>query len=142
MRIMAVDYGSVRTGVAVSDISASIVGETFVIGEKNAAPLAKALVEEAEGRGVSVIVVGHPRNMDGTFGPMAQKCELLADALRPLATAAEIVLWDERLTTTEANRILSGLGQKQKDTRKKTVDAVAASLILEGYMRFRANSGG
>jgi putative Holliday junction resolvase len=137
MRIMAVDYGSVRTGVAVSDISASIVGETFVLTEDEPTALAGALAAEAEKRGIGEIVVGHPRNMDGSFGPMAEKCEQFADSLRPL-TNAEVVLWDERLTTCEAQRILKGAGRRQKDTRKKTVDAVAASLILENYLRFKA----
>ena len=81
---------------------------------------------------VGRIVVGYPKNMDGSAGPRAELCEEFAKQLGQ-TTGIETVLWDERLTTVDAHRILSEVGKRGKD-RKRTVDAVAASLILEGYL--------
>ena len=133
MRIMAIDYGDVRTGVAVSDESASLAGEAWVIREKNQAAAAQAIAAEAVARGVGILVVGYPRNMNGTVGPRAQKSEQLAEHLRGLCDI-DVVLWDERMTTMSAHRILSDTGRRGKK-RKNTIDAVAASLILEGYLQ-------
>lgn len=134
MRVLAVDYGDTRTGIAVSDDSASIVGEAWVIRDKNQSSLAQTIAAEAVARGVGAIAVGYPRNMDGTVGPRAEKSELLAEALRALCDV-EIELWDERMTTMSAHRILSDAGLHGKK-RKETVDAVAASLILESYLSY------
>ena len=137
MRVMAIDYGDVRTGVAVSDMSASIAGEAWVIEERSAARLCEKIVSEANSRGVVTIVVGYPKNMDGTLGPRAEKAEALANRLRELALAQElaleVVLWDERRTSVEAHSILSEHNRRGKK-RKERVDAVAATLILEGYL--------
>ena len=133
MRVMAVDYGDARTGVAVSDATASIAGETWVIHEKKQSQAAKAIISEASSRGVGVIVVGYPKNMNGTIGPRAEKSEQLADYLRGQCDI-EVVLWDERMTTISASRILSDAGRRGKK-RKNTIDAVAASIILESYLR-------
>ena len=132
MRIMAIDYGDARTGVAVSDALGMIAGETFVITEWNAEALAKSIAEEAKKRGVGTIVLGLPKNMDGSEGPRAEK----ARALRKLLSengAPNVVMWDERRTTIDAHRILRDNGKKEKK-HKSTVDAVAAALILEGYL--------
>ena len=143
MRIMAVDYGDARTGVAVSDELATIAGEAWVISEKNQKAVVSAVAVEAAGRGVGVIAVGYPKNMNGTAGPRAAICERFAELLREglsgLGCEAEVVLWDERLTTTSAHRILTDTGSHGKK-RKKTVDAVAASLILEGYLSYLSNN--
>ena len=80
-------------------------------------------------------MLGHPRNMDGTLGPRAEKAEALAELLRE-ATGLPVVLWDERRTTIDAHQILFNAGKNAKK-RKKTVDAVAASLILEGYLTYK-----
>ena len=134
MKIMAIDYGDVRTGVAVSDESLTLTGDAWVISSKNSHEIVLQVIEEAKQRGVSQIVVGFPRNMDGTVGTRAKKCEGFAESLRSAEKhEINIILWDERLTTISANRILSEVGRFGKK-RKKKVDAVAASLILESYL--------
>ena len=132
VRIMAVDYGDERTGIAVSDPTGLIAGETFVIREWDAERLADRIAEEAQARGAGLLVLGHPLNMDGTRGPRAEKSEALRDLLSE-RTELEIVLWDERRTTVDAARILHENGRKAKK-QKAVIDAVAASLILEGYL--------
>jgi len=171
---MAIDYGDARTGVAVSDNSATLTGDAWVLSDSNMQAVACGIAAEAVSRGVSIIVVGYPRNMNGTVGPRAEKSERLAELLRSLCTqdaqgangvpgvhdahgvqdtqaelstpgdldvkslqpGVEVVLWDERLTTMSAHRILDDAGKHGKK-RKKTIDAVAASLILESYLAHR-----
>ncbi|MDR2591156.1 MAG: Holliday junction resolvase RuvX [Oscillospiraceae bacterium] len=132
-RIMAIDYGDARTGVAVSDITQTITGDTWVIKSKNKQETARLITDEAIKRGVSCIVVGYPKNMDGSIGSRAKKSEQLVTALQSLCEI-EIKLWDERLTTISAHKVLDTAGKYGKK-RKEAVDAVAASLILEGYLR-------
>lgn len=134
-KIMGIDYGDARTGVAISDLLCSIVGSTAVIPSRNTEKSIADIVRLAKENMVGEIVVGLPRNMDGTEGPRAQLCREFADKLAQ-ATGLKVTMWDERRTTVEAHNILSQHnyhGQK----RKNTVDAVAASLILEGYLNFR-----
>ena len=131
---MAVDYGDVRTGLAVSDESATLAGEAWTVLERDRDAVAGAIAAAAAARGVKTIVVGHPRNMDGSVGPRAQKSESLAEFLRGLCDI-EVVLWDERMTTVSAHRVLSDAGKFGKK-RKNAVDAVAASLILENYLQY------
>ena len=134
-RIMGIDYGDARTGVAISDLLCSIVGSTAVVPSRNREKAIADIVRMVKENGVGEIVVGLPRNMDGSEGPRAQLCREFADVLAE-ATGLPIHMWDERRTTVEAHNILSQHnyhGQK----RKNTVDAVAASLILEGYLAFR-----
>ena len=132
MRVMAIDYGDVRTGLAVSDPTGTLAGDAFVIRETSAKKLAAAIAQEASARGVSCLVVGHPRNMNGTLGPRAEKSAALAAQLREI-TGLPVSLWDERRTTTEAHGILHTSGRHGKKN-KALVDAVAATLILEGYL--------
>ncbi|SHI06359.1 putative holliday junction resolvase [Sporobacter termitidis DSM 10068] len=132
MRIMAVDYGDARTGIAVSDETGFLAGETFVITEWSPDRAASKIAEAAQARRVGLIVLGYPKNMDGSLGPRAEKSENLAAVLRG-TYGLEVVLWDERRTTVDAHRILSEAGVRGKK-RKGTVDAVAATLILEGYL--------
>lgn len=132
MRVMAIDYGDARTGIAVSDALGMIAGETFVIAEWDAAALSKTITAEAKARDVGTLVLGLPKNMDGTEGPRAEKARALAELLKADG-APEVVLWDERRTTIDAHRILRENGKKEKKHRA-TVDAVAAALILEGYL--------
>jgi len=139
MRIMAVDYGDVRTGIAVSDASGTLAGEAWVLSGKSAQETARAISAEAASREVGVIVVGYPKNMNGTIGPRAEKSELLAQIIGNLC-GIEVVLWDERMTTISAHRILTETGKHGKK-REKTVDAVAATLILESYLAFRQGKG-
>ncbi|MDR3209355.1 MAG: Holliday junction resolvase RuvX [Oscillospiraceae bacterium] len=136
MRILAVDYGDTRTGIAVSDLTRTLVGEAWTVTEKNAKRLASLIARTAAERGASILVVGYPRNMDGTVGPRAQKAEALGELLRQLCAdsgAYDVVFWDERRTTVDAHRILSEAG-RHGEKRRAAVDAVAASLILEGYL--------
>ncbi len=134
MRILAIDYGDARTGIAISDAMGLIVGQTTVIHsrrpEKTAAEIAR-LVQES---GAERLVMGFPRNMDGSEGPRADLYREFA-ALVEQTTGLSVVLWDERRTTVEAHNILSDCNYHGKK-RKNTVDAVAASLILEGYLSF------
>ena len=135
-RIMAIDYGDARTGVAVSDLLCSIVGTTTVVPSRNTDKAVADIVRMAAEQEVGTIVVGLPRNMDGSEGPRAELCRGFAERLGT-ETGLEIVMWDERRTTVEAHNILSEHNYHGKK-RKNTVDAVAASLILEGYLNFRS----
>ena len=139
MRILAVDYGDARTGFALSDATGTLTGEAWVLTEWNAQRVAAAVAEAAEKKAAARIVLGYPRNMDGSAGPRAQKSAALAEEIRGL-TDVPVVLWDERLTTVDAHRILTETGRHGKK-RKNTVDAVAASLILESYLRYLAAGG-
>ena len=135
MKIMGIDYGDARTGVAISDLLCSIVGTTYVVPSRNTEKAIADIVRLAKENQVGEIVVGLPKNMDGTEGARAELCREFAEKLRQ-ATGLQVSMWDERRTTVEAHNILSQHnyhGQK----RKNTVDAVAASLILEGYLAFR-----
>ena len=131
-KIMGVDYGDARTGIAISDLLCSIVGSTCVVPSRNTEKAIADIVKLAKDNLVGEIVVGLPRNMDGTEGWRADICREFAQKLGE-ATGLPNVMWDERRTTVEAHNILSQHnyhGQK----RKNTVDAVAAGLILEGYL--------
>lgn len=134
-RIMGIDYGDARTGVAISDLLCTIVGTTAVVRSRNREKAIADLVRMVQEHEVGEIVVGLPRNMDGTEGVRAELCREFAKELEA-AAGVPVTMWDERRTTVEAHNILSQHnyhGQKRKDT----VDAVAASLILEGYLAFR-----
>ena len=135
MKIMGIDYGDARTGIAISDLLCSIVGTTTVIHSRNKEKTLleiKRLVDENQ---VGEIVMGLPKNMNGTEGPRAELCREFA-AMVEEATGLKVTLWDERRTTVEAHNILSEHNYHGKK-RKNTVDAVAAALILEGYLGFR-----
>ena len=133
-RIMAVDFGDARTGIAVSDLLCSIVGTTTVIHSRNKEKTAEEIRKLAAEKEVGEIVVGLPKNMDGTEGARAELCREFAQLLRDI-TGLPVSHWDERRTTVEAHNILNEHNYHGKK-RKNTVDAVAASLILEGYLAF------
>ena len=135
MKIMGIDYGDARTGVAISDLLCSIVGSTAVVPSRNREKLMADILRLIQDNGVGEVVVGLPKNMDGTEGARAELCRAFADELKERC-GLPVAMWDERRTTVEAHNILSAHnyhGQK----RKNTVDAVAAALILEGYLAFR-----
>lgn len=136
MRVMGIDFGDARTGVAISDLLCSIVGSTTVIHSKNTEVTVQKIRELAETNGVTEIVMGLPKNMDGTEGPRAELCRSMAQRIEA-ATGLQIAFWDERRTTVEAHQILNEHNYHGKK-RKNTVDAVAAALILEGYLAFRS----
>ena len=134
-RIMGIDYGDARTGIAGSDLLCCIVGTTKVIHSRNMDKTIEAVCALLKGSDVAEIVVGLPKNMDGTEGARAELCKAFAQKLQE-ATGLPVTMWDERRTTVEAHNILSQHNYHGKK-RKDTVDAVAASLILEGYLAFR-----
>lgn len=136
MRIMGIDYGDSRTGIAMSDLLCSIVGSTTVIHSKNSEKTIQQILELIRKNQVTELVMGLPKNMDGTEGARAELCRSFAARLEA-AAGIPVKLWDERRTTVEAHNILSQHNYHGKK-RKDTVDAVAASLILEGYLAFRA----
>ena len=132
MRIMGIDYGDARTVIAVSVEMNILVGEAWTLNEWNPERVADVIAQEAQKRNVGGLVLGLPKNMDGSEGPRAEKCRDFAELLRS-KTDIELVMWDERRSSIEAHAILHANGKKEKKHRK-TVDAVAASLILEGYL--------
>ena len=132
MRIMAIDYGDARIGLAVSDLTGMICGEAWTMEEWNMERAAERITEEAKKREVGTLVLGLPKNMDGTEGPRAEKSRAF-QALLTEKSGLPVVLWDERRSSIEAHAILHAIGKKEKKHRR-TVDAVAASLILEGYL--------
>lgn len=134
-KIMGVDYGDARTGIAISDLLCSIVGSTMVIHSRKDEKTASEIKRLAAENEVGEIVVGLPKNMDGTEGPRAEVCRNFAKLLEK-TTGLPVAMWDERRTTVEAHNILSEHNYHGKK-RKNTVDAVAASLILEGYLNFK-----
>ena len=135
MRIMAIDYGDAHTGIAISDPTGFLTGTTTTIHSRKAEEVAGEIARLVQEHGVEELVMGYPRNMDGTEGPRAEKCAAFGELLRQ-ETGLEVILWDERRTTIDAHNILFQNGQNAKK-RKKTVDAVAAALMLEGYLTRR-----
>ena len=135
MRIMAIDYGDARTGIAISDPTGLLAGYTTVIHSRKPEVVAAELARLVEEHRVEELVMGFPRNMDGTEGPRAELYRAFAAQLGQV-TGLTPVLWDERRTTVEAHNILHASGKRMKQ-HKKTVDAVAATLILEGYLTRR-----
>ena len=127
MRIMAIDYGDQRIGLAVSDLLGMLCGEAWTMNEWDMERASKRIAEEAAAREVGTLVLGLPKNMDGSEKSREFKTMLERDSGLP------VVLWDERRSSIEAHAILHAAGKKEKQHRK-TVDAVAASLILEGYL--------
>ena len=132
MRIMAIDYGDAHTGVALSDPTGFLAGSATTIHSRKEEVVLAELARMVRENQVDELVMGFPRNMDGTEGPRAEKCAAFGALLRQ-ATGLEVILWDERRTTVEAHQILNEHNYHGKK-RKNTVDAVAASLILEGYL--------
>jgi len=132
MRVMAIDYGDARTGIAISDTLGMLVGRTEVIFSRNPDKTAAEIQRILKESGAERLVMGYPKNMNGTEGPRAVLYKEFAEKLEAL-TGMPVILWDERRTTVEAHQILSA-GNYHGKKRKNTVDAVAASLILEGYL--------
>lgn len=132
MRIMAIDYGDRRIGLAVSDLLCMLCGEAWTMEEWNMERAVQRITEEAKKREVERFVLGLPKNMDGTEGPRAAISRQFKELLEQ-ESGLPVILWDERRSSIEAHAILHAGGKKEKQHRK-TVDAVAASLILEGYL--------
>ena len=139
MRIMAIDYGDAHTGIAVSDPTGLLAGFTTVVTAYRPEAVAQRVAELAREHGAEELVLGHPVNMDGSLGPRSEKAKAM-QALLEEATGLPVVLWDERRTTIDAHHILYQSGKNAKQ-RKKVVDAVAATQILEGYLTYKKSQG-
>lgn len=132
MKIMAIDLGTARTGLAFSDLSGFLAGRSVTVTEHSRQRLLEAIAAEIAAERPARIVVGLPLNMNGTEGPKALECREFAAQLEA-ACALPVVLWDERGSSVTANRILSDAGKKRGKQRAR-VDAVAASVILQSYL--------
>ncbi len=135
MRVMAIDYGDAHTGVAFSDPTGLLTGTALVINSWRPERVLEELKRLAQEQGVTEVVMGFPRNMDGTEGPRAEVYRSFAARVEE-TLGLPVALWDERRTTVDAHRILFEAGKNGRK-RRKQVDAVAASLILEGYLTYR-----
>lgn len=135
MKIMAIDYGDAHTGIAISDATMTLTGYSTVIDSRKAEVVLAEIQRLIAEHGVSELVLGYPKNMDGTLGPRAEKCAAFGEELKS-AAGLPLTLWDERRSTVEAHAILFNNGKNGKQ-RKKVVDAVAAGLMLEGYLTRR-----
>ena len=137
MIIFGVDFGDTRTGWAVCDRAEMMASPAGVLTERRFEVCAEKTAEAAKAAGAEEIVVGYPKNMNGTAGERAQKCEQFAELLKSL-TGLPVTLWDERCTTVSAHQILNVTNTRGKK-RKAVVDAVAATIILESYLAYRKN---
>ncbi len=130
-RILGIDTGDARVGVAMSDELGMLAHPLETIAIAKTDPLARIAALVAE-KGVSAVIVGMPRNMDGTFGPAAEKAKAFIEALKGKVTC-RVIPWDERLTTVSAQRNLREAGRKAKD-QKGIIDQAAAQIILQGWL--------
>ena len=137
MIIMSVDLGKARTGIAVSDSGESFAFPKKVITEYNEEKLINKICETAKELDAKLIVVGYPKNMDGSAGWRAEECKAVAEKITKIS-GIETVLWDERCTTVSAHTALNFTNTRGKK-RKDVVDAVAAVIILEDYLKYRKN---
>ena len=137
MIILSVDYGDKRTGIAVCDKLEMLASPVCVITEWNKDVLAQKIVDVANEKRAEQIVIGLPKNMDGSKGFRADACEELGEIIKNL-TSIGVTFWDERLTTVSAHKILSDNNVRGKK-RKNVVDAVAADIILQDYIDSRKN---
>jgi len=135
VKIMAIDPGLSRTGLAISDRSEVIASPAGVIEEKSREKLLIRIKEAVIAHQAQEVIVGYPRNMDGTAGKRAQESAELADSLRQ-QIPVPVRLWDERYTTRTAHSYLNAMDVRGKK-RKKVIDEVAAMVILEGYLEYR-----
>ena len=132
MKLMAIDYGDSRTGIAFSDKKEILASPYTVIHESYLPKLVEKLKEIIEGEHAEKIIIGLPRNMDGTYGYRCDECRALGDELAKFCDVP-IEFQDERLTTVMAHNVLSQNNVHGKK-RKETVDAVSAVMILQSYM--------
>lgn len=137
MKIMAVDFGDSRTGIAVCDKSEMLASPLTVITDYNFERCAEKVAELAKKEKAELIVVGYPKNMNNTIGERAEKCQKFAELVSELSSIPT-ELWDERSTTVTAHNYLNETNVRGKK-RKAVVDAVAATIILETYLAYRKN---
>ncbi len=137
MKIMAVDLGDARTGLAVCDRTEFLASPVGVIHDRVFENILNKVAIATKEYDVKKVVVGYPVNMNGTVGERAEKCERFAEALRA-RVEIPVVLWDERSTTVSAHNILNETDTRGRK-RKEVIDEVAATLILESYLAWRKN---
>ena len=137
MIILGVDFGDARTGLAICDKGEMLASPIGVISEHDFDRCMEKVADAAKEHRAQMIVVGFPKNMNGTIGERAELCRLFADGLQKL-TNLPVELWDERCTTVSANSYLNVTNTRGKK-RKAVVDAVAATIILESYLGYRKN---
>lgn len=137
MIIMSVDFGDSRTGIAVCDKSEMLASPVCVINEKDFNTCVIKTAEKAKELKAQEIVVGYPKNMNGTIGERAEKCQMFSQELEKLVECP-VKLWDERCTTVSAHNYLNTTNTRGKK-RKAVIDAVAATIILESYMGYKKN---
>lgn len=138
MRILAVDFGDARTGLAVSDPSGFLAVPLCVLHETGFDATMRKVAQAAKEQGAELIVVGYPKNMNGTVGPRAEKSERFAAALHELS-GVETRLWDERCTTMSASVFMNATDTRGKK-RKNVIDAAAAAIILQDYLDYCKNT--
>ncbi len=139
MKMMGVDFGDSRTGLAVCDKSEFLASPLCVIQEQDFEICAQKVAQQAKEQKIEFLVVGYPKNMNNTIGERAELCQAFAELLHEL-TGLDYVLWDERCTTVSAHQYLNVTNTRGKK-RKAVVDAVAAVIILESYLGYRKNQG-
>lgn len=137
MIIMSVDLGNARTGIAASDSTETFAFPQGVITEYNNEKLVEKVAAKAKELRAELIVVGLPKNMDGSLGWRAEECTETGKKIAD-KTGIEVVMWDERCTTVMAHGVLNMTDTRGKK-RKQTVDAVAAVMILDSYLAYRKN---
>ncbi|MCM1298510.1 MAG: Holliday junction resolvase RuvX [Firmicutes bacterium] len=137
MKIMAVDYGDSHTGLACCDKSEILATPLKVIDERNFELCAKKVAAASVEEKAEMIVVGNPLNMNGSAGSRSEICRSFADLLKSCVDVP-VVMWDERSTTVTAHRMMNDVNKRGKK-RKAVIDAVAAAVILENYLAWRAN---
>lgn len=137
MRKMSLDVGTRTIGIAVSDLMGMIASGVETIRRTNEEHDYARIAELIKEHEVDTLVVGYPKNMNGTIGERAQACADMADKLRAMFPGVEVVLWDERLSTVAAEKVLVDADMRRKK-RKKVIDMMAAVVILQNYLDSKA----
>lgn len=137
MKIMAVDYGDSRTGLAMCDKTEFLASPLTIIHMKDFDICVEKVAEAVKENKAEMVIVGNPINMNGTYGPRSEKCCLFAEKLRALVDV-EVKMWDERSSTVTAIDVMNQNNKRGKK-RKEALDAVAAAVILESYLAYRKN---
>lgn len=139
MKIMAVDYGDSRTGLAMSDKSEILASPLMTVYEKDFEQCIEKVAEISKEKKAEMIVVGDPINMNGTRGPRSEKCRLFADKLKELVDIP-VNMWDERSSTVTAANYMNDINKRGKK-RKEVLDQAAAAVILDAFLQYRKNNG-
>ncbi|MDR2532843.1 MAG: Holliday junction resolvase RuvX [Oscillospiraceae bacterium] len=137
MRILAVDYGDARTGLATCDMTETLASPYSVIRERNTNVLIQKIAKIVSEEKIEEIVVGNPINTNNTRGIRSEMCEIFAEMLDK-AVDVPVSMWDERYSTEIAHTLLKSTDKKGKK-RKDVIDAAAAAVILENYLAYRRN---